>query len=194
LNQQSDESLSDTGFIDQHQDNKLAKTVPLMDFSKSLHGVSSNLIAVPLCLDKRTKPDYPWEQVGFWVNEGPSVIIRNGRVFISYSASATDHNYCIGLLTASESSNLLDPKSWNKARMPVFKSSADNDQYGPGHSSFTVSADGKTDLLFYHARGYRDIKGDPLRNPDRHTRVQRLGWKKDGTPDFGEPVPDGPLP
>ncbi|MHC4352751.1 MAG: hypothetical protein ACYS0H_08530, partial [Planctomycetota bacterium] len=79
LNQQSDESLSDTGFIDQHQDNKLAKTVPLMDFSKSLHGVFSTPTVVPLCLDKRT-------------------------------------------------------------------------------------------------------------------RVQRLGWKKDGTPDFGEPVPDGPLP
>jgi hypothetical protein len=54
LNQQSDESLSDTGFIDQHQDNKLVKTVPFTNFSKSLHGVSSNPIAVPLCLDKRT--------------------------------------------------------------------------------------------------------------------------------------------
>ncbi|UCF14625.1 MAG: glycoside hydrolase family 43 protein, partial [Phycisphaerales bacterium] len=92
-----------------------------------------------------TKPEHPWEQVGFWVNEGPAVIIRNGRVFISYSASATDHNYCMGLLTASESSNLLDPKSWNKAHMPVFKSSADHGQYGPGHNSFTVGDGGKTD-------------------------------------------------
>ena len=41
---------------------------------------------------------------------------------------------------------------------------------------------------------YVDIEGDPLRNPDRHARVQRLCWKQDGTPDFGEPVPDGPLP
>jgi len=64
---------------------------------------------------------------------------------------------------------------------------------GPGHNSFTVALDGKTDLMFYHARNYKDIQGDPLRNPDRHTRVQRLNWRQDGTPDFGEPVPDGPL-
>ncbi|MHC4433018.1 MAG: glycoside hydrolase family 43 protein [Planctomycetota bacterium] len=141
-----------------------------------------------------TRPEYDWEQVGFWVNEGAAVIVRNGRVFISYSASATDHNYCIGLLWANESADLLDSASWHKASVPVFKSSADSGQYGPGHNSFTVAADGKTDLVFYHARNYRDVKGDPLRNPDRHTRVQPLRWKQDGTPDFGEPVPDDPLP
>jgi GH43 family beta-xylosidase len=140
-----------------------------------------------------TKPEYDWERVGFWVNEGAAVLIRSGRVFISYSASATDHNYCIGLLTADESSDLLDSASWRKSPVPVFKSSASNSQYGPGHNSFTVASDGETDLLVYHARSYKDIKGDPLRNPDRHTRVQRLNWKQDGTPDFGEPVPDGPF-
>jgi len=141
-----------------------------------------------------TRPEYDWERAGFWVNEGPAALIRNGRVFISYSASATDHNYCMGLLTADESSNLLDPTSWHKAPMPVLKSSASHSQYGPGHNSFTVAPDGKTDLFFYHARNYKDIQGDPLRNPDRHTRVQRLNWKQDSTLDFGEPVPDGPLP
>jgi len=140
-----------------------------------------------------TRPEYEWERIGFWVNEGAAVLIRNGRVFISYSASATDHNYCMGLLTADESANLLDAKSWRKAGAPVFKSSPRNSQYGPGHNSFTVASDGKTDLIVYHARNYKEIKGDPLRNPDRHTRVQKLGWKEDGTPDFGEPVTDGPL-
>jgi GH43 family beta-xylosidase len=141
-----------------------------------------------------TKPEYDWERIGFWVNEGPAVLIRNERILISYSASATDHNYCMGLLTANESANFLNPKSWRKSPVSVFKSSTRNSQYGPGHNSFTVTSDGKTDLLFYHARNYKDIKGDPLKNPDRHTRVQRLKWKRDGTPDFGEPVPDGPFP
>ena len=77
---------------------------------------------------------------------------------------------------------------------PLFKSSAKHGQYGPGHNSFTVASDGKTDLLVYHARNYKEIEGDPLRNPDRHTRVQVLEWNEDGTPDFGEPVPDGALP
>lgn len=141
-----------------------------------------------------TRPEYDWERIGFWVNEGPAVLIRNGRIFISYSASATDHNYCMGLLTADETANLLDPKSWQKSPVPVFKSCASNGQYGPGHNSFTVAPDGKTDLIFYHARNYKEIQGDPLQNPDRHTRVQQLNWKQDGTPDFSEPVPDGPLP
>ncbi len=141
-----------------------------------------------------TKPEYPWEIILYWVNEGPAALIRNGRVFISYSASGTNHNYCMGLLTADENADLLDAKSWKKSPLSVFKSSEANSQYGPGHNSFTVSEDGKTDLLVYHARNYKEIKGDPLRNPDRHTRVQPLRWKPDGAPDFGEPVPDGPLP
>ena len=28
-------------------------------------------------------------------------------------------------------------------------------------------------------------------NPDRATRAQVLRWRKDGFPDFGDPVPDG---
>jgi GH43 family beta-xylosidase len=140
-----------------------------------------------------TKPEYPWEIIRFRVNEGPAALIRNDRVFLTYSASGTDHNYCMGLLTAPGNANLLDAKSWTKSPVPVFKSSPANSQYGPGHNSFTTTPDGKIDLLVYHARNYKEIQGDPLQNPDRHTRVQILGWKPDGTPDFGEPVPDGPL-
>lgn len=139
-----------------------------------------------------TKPEYPWEIVGFWVNEGPAVLRKNGRVFISYSASATDFNYCMGLLIADENSDLLDPASWRKSLRPVFQTSEENGQYGPGHNSFTVSEDGRENVLIYHARNYKRIEGDPLYDPNRHTRAQRLGWKPDGTPDFGVPVVDGP--
>ena len=30
-----------------------------------------------------TTPDYAWERQGFWVNEGPAVIQRGGRVFLT---------------------------------------------------------------------------------------------------------------
>jgi len=143
-----------------------------------------------------TKPEYPWEQILFWVNEGPAALVRNGHVFLSYSASGTNHNYCMGLLTADADADadLLDTASWKKSPRPVFKSNEANSQYGPGHNSFTVTPDGKTDLLIYHARNYKEIQGDPLGNPDRHTRVQPFDWNADGTPNFGQPVPDGPLP
>ena len=59
---------------------------------------------------------------------------------------------------------------------PVFVTNEQTAQYGPGHNSFTVAEDGETDVLVYHARDYRDIIGDPLYDPNRHTRVQRLYW------------------
>lgn len=140
-----------------------------------------------------SQPEHAWEKKGFNVNEGPAVLIRNGKVFMAYSASATDANYCLGLLTADADSDLLDPKSWRKSPEPVFRSHAKAGQFGPGHNSFTTSPDGKTDILVYHARSYEKIEGDPLRNPDRATRAQILHWKPDGTPDFGAPVADGAL-
>lgn len=134
-------------------------------------------------------PEYDWEKIGFLVNEGAAVLRRNGRIFIAYSASATDYNYCMGLLSADEDADLLDPASWTKSPVPVFQTSEETGQYGPGHNSFTVSEDG-ADVLVYHARNYKEIVGDPLYDPNRHTRVQRFGWKEDGTPDFGIPVKD----
>lgn len=137
-----------------------------------------------------SKPDYAWEKVKHEVNEAPAVIVRNGRVFMTYSASATDANYALGLLTAPVGANLLDAASWKKSPVPVFASSEKNSQYGPGHNSFTTTPDGKTDLLVYHARNFREIVGEPLKDTNRHTRAQVLHWKEDGTPDFGVPVAD----
>jgi GH43 family beta-xylosidase len=136
-------------------------------------------------------PTRSWEIQGFRVNEGPAVIVRNGRVFMTFSASATDARYCMGLLTADADANLLDHASWVKTPDPVFVTNEQTQRYGPGHNSFTVAEDGETDVLVYHARDYRDIVGDPLYDPNRHTRVQKLYWHRDGTPLFGVPIGDG---
>ncbi len=136
-------------------------------------------------------PTALWETRGFKVNEGAAVLIRNGRVFITYSASATDANYCMGMLTADADADLLDRASWSKSPVPVFTSNEQTSQYGPGHNSFTVAEDGVTDVLVYHARDYRDIVGDPLFDPNRHARVQKVYWHGDGTPMFGVPVGKG---
>jgi GH43 family beta-xylosidase len=136
-------------------------------------------------------PELTWEKQGYAVNEGPAVLKRNGKIFISYSASATDANYCMGLLTAADTSNLLTASSWSKSQVPVFKSA--NGVYGPGHNQFTTSLDGSVDLLVYHGRDYEKIVGEALDDPNRATRVQPLKWKSDGSPDFGVPSADGTL-
>jgi len=139
-----------------------------------------------------TQPEYPWEKVKFDVNEAPAVLVKNGRVFLTYSASATDASYALGMLTARADADLLDARSWTKSPVPVFASSRRTGQFGPGHNAFTTSPDGKTDILVYHARDVEQVPGDSLQDPNRHTRAQAIGWKADGTPDFGEPVADGP--
>ncbi len=130
-----------------------------------------------------SSPEHPWETVGFRVNEGPAVLVRHGRVWIAYSASATDANYCLGLLAADEHADLLDPRSWKKSPAPVLATDEAAGVFGPGHNSFTTLPDGR-DVLVYHAREYRDIAGDPLANPDRHTRAAILGWSPAGEPVF----------
>lgn len=135
-----------------------------------------------------TKPEFDWETQIFWVNEGPGVLKKNGKIFLTYSASATNEYYCIGMLVADENADLLNAKSWKKMDKPVFTTSYENHIYGPGHNSFTVSEDGTKDILVYHARNYTEIEGDPLYDPNRHTRIQEIQWKEDGMPDFGVPV------
>lgn len=134
-------------------------------------------------------PEYDWETQGFWVNEGPAILKRNGKIFLTYSASATDENYCMGMLTISDQKDLLVADNWVKSNHPVFQSDLGQHQYGPGHNSFTISEDNKTDILVYHCRDYTEIKGDPLYDPNRHTKIQAFDWNSDGTPNFGKPVP-----
>lgn len=136
---------------------------------------------------KISSPEYEWEIQRHRVNEGPAVLVKNGRVFMAYSASGTDDRYCMGLLTADETSNLLDPSSWTKSQEPVFISSESASQFGPGHNSFVMSNDDSEILFVYHARSYKEITGEPLYDPNRHARVQQLLWLPDGTPYFGEP-------
>lgn len=130
-----------------------------------------------------TTPDYEWERKGFWVNEGPAVIKRNGKIFLTYSASETGIFYCIGMLTADEDADLLDPLSWKKQRYPVLESNEFRGIYGPGHNSFTTDEEGN-DILVYHARTEKEIIGDPLYNPNRHTMLMKIEWTKSGEPRF----------
>jgi GH43 family beta-xylosidase len=137
-------------------------------------------------------PTLDWETRGFKVNEAPAILARHGRLFLTYSASATDARYCMGMLSVRDDVDIMDPAHWTKSQVPVFQSSPKNKVWGPGHNSFTVDERGR-DMLVYHGRDYEKIVGDPLFDPNRHTRVQAFGYDADGVPVFGEPVANGPL-
>ncbi|UKM66111.1 family 43 glycosylhydrolase [Flavobacteriaceae bacterium GSB9] len=131
-----------------------------------------------------TEPEFSWERMKYNVNEGPAVIKRNGKIFVTYSASATNHNYCLGLLWIDENADLLDASNWHKSPGPVFYTNEDLKRYGPGHNSFTTSEDGTTDVMIYHARDYKEIKGHELSDPNRATRARVIKWTPSGFPDF----------
>jgi GH43 family beta-xylosidase len=133
-------------------------------------------------------PEFDWETQGFLVNEGPAIIKRNGKIFIAYSASATDQRYCMGLLSISDNLDLLNPTNWHKNADPVFTTNTQAAIFGPGHNSFTTSHDGSIDYLVYHARNYQEINGDPLWDPNRHTCIQPFVWDTNGNPSFDKPA------
>jgi GH43 family beta-xylosidase len=126
-------------------------------------------------------PELSWES---WIQEGPEVLQRNGKVFLIYAAnlSWTD-NERLGMLVNSDG-NYLNPASWTKMAQPVFKTvtGPNGSVYGPGHCSFTQSLDGTEDWIFYHAA---KSSGSGW---DRNIRMQRFIWDANGYPNFGQPV------
>jgi GH43 family beta-xylosidase len=144
-------------------------------------------LAAPAVLLSR--PEHDWEVVGFAVNEGPAVLVREGRVWLTYSGAATGPEYAMGLLTATVGDDLLDPASWTKSPDPVLVSDPAAGQYGPGHNSFTETEDGEV-VLVHHARTSPGIAGDPLWDPNRHARAQVLPFDAEGRPVWGTPVPN----
>lgn len=137
-----------------------------------------------------SQPELEWETIGFKVNEGPAVIVTDNKVFLTYSASKTDYNYCLGLLELDAQLDPLCETNWVKSKQPVFVSSEENRQFGPGHNSFVPTENPNQYIIVYHTRNYKEIEGDPLHDPNRHSRAQFV-WIEEGKLILGEPVKDG---
>ena len=148
--------------------------------------------------DKRAKissPELDWEIHGDLnnandvphvnVNEGPEVLTNKNKLFLIYSASGcwTDY-YALGMLSTSDTSDLMNPSSWKKYPHPVFTQSKENSVFAPGHNSFFKSPDGKEDWILYHANDKAGEGCGRYRSP----RAQPFTWTKDGLPNFGVPI------
>ena len=138
-------------------------------------------LALPAVL--LSKPEYAWECQGFLVNEGPAVLEHDGKLFLTYSGSATDERYAMGMLTAAKDSDLTKAQSWVKSPVPVMVSEPENGLYGPGHNSFTKNELGE-DVLVFHARPYPGFQGTALSDPNRHCFIRVLRYNAQGVPIF----------
>jgi len=80
-----------------------------------------------------------------------------------------------------------------KSSTPVFQQSAANGVYGTGGNDFFKSPDGSEDWFVYHATS--NPNGDC--GNGRSSRIQKITWNANGTPNFGVPVStatDVPIP
>ncbi len=125
-----------------------------------------------------SRPEFNWECRGFMVNEGPAVLKTDGKIIITYSASATDASYCMGFLSADDTSDILSAKNWKKSPMPIMTTDETKGIFGPGHNSFTKSRDGRENYMIYHARPYAEVDLNfALFDPNRHTWIKKIGNK-----------------
>jgi GH43 family beta-xylosidase len=142
-----------------------------------------NALELELPAVRLSVPEYDWECRGFLVNEGPGCLQHNGDLYVTYSGSATDERYAMGLLTLKAGGDPLDPAAWVKSTVPVMATEEKNGLYGPGHNSFTTDAEGN-DILVFHARPYPGFHGDALSDPNRHCFLRRVCYTDEGTPVF----------
>ena len=125
-----------------------------------------------------SRPLYGWENVAGTINnEGPYALVRDGKVFLTYSGGSADsYTYALGMLTADGKDDLTDPGAWTKSISPVLTFRSVAGEYGPGHNSFFVSDQGET-MIAYHAETgiHEHLRCDGIR---------RVHFRKDGTPYF----------
>ncbi|MGX9902103.1 family 43 glycosylhydrolase [Arthrobacter sp. SA17] len=122
---------------------------------------------------KLVTSEYGWDTNTTNVAEGPFVIKRDGKVFLTYSGSNIDTTYAVGLLTASAEVDLTEQSNWTKGNTPILKSDPAIAQLGPGHNSFTTDEDGNL-VMVYHAKS--------TNTSFRDTYLRRVHWAGDGRP------------
>lgn len=136
------------------------------------------------------RPEFDWEKRGIPANQAASVIKHDGRIFIFYTASATDHRSAIGLMWADANADLLQPDAWSKHPEPVLATNEQHNRLGPGHPSVIQFQESDETIMFYHSREYRDLHGDELEDPNRHTRARQVRWDEDGMPTLRSDLSD----
>jgi GH43 family beta-xylosidase len=143
---------------------------------------------------KISSPTGSWEKhepggYGAGVNEGPIMLQKNARspVFVIFSASRySSDDYCLGQIRLKAGGNPLATQDWIDKKQ-VFTRNDANSVYGPGHNGFFTNTYTDTNKVLhtenwfiYHARNMPNKK-----NGKRTSRMQKLDWNADGSPNFG---------
>lgn len=128
------------------------------------------LLSDPVVL---SKPDYGWANNHTFVDEGPFALMRDDRLFITFSSAAVDTSYVVGLLQIKKGQNLLEPNNWKKTGYPLLTSRSMEGEFGTGHNAYVIDEDGEI-WNTYHAR--------PGVDAPRSSGIRRVHFDIDGEP------------
>ena len=144
----------------------------------------------PRSIGARTQP---WEEV---VIEAPSARWHDGQLWLLYTCGGYDKaDYAVGALRFL-GGDPRDPAAWKKLPGPLFTQFPAAHVWCAGAAAAFTSPDGQEDWFAYSGYLAYNAPKDLVTGP-RTIMAERLNWRADGTPDFGQPVaPDQspPLP
>lgn len=107
-----------------------------------------------------SRPEHKWEKHGWYVNEGPAALYKNGSTYLVYSASGYNSGYyCMGILTLA-GSDPMKPQCWVKSAVPFFSERTAVNQYHTGHCSFLYRENDDI-YMVYHATDNKDFSLSP---------------------------------
>ncbi|MCH5187210.1 MAG: family 43 glycosylhydrolase [Oscillospiraceae bacterium] len=119
-------------------------------------------------------PSYGWDRNTATVDEGPYMLKHDGKLYLTFSGSGVDNSYCVGLLTADENADLLDPESWKETGYPVLTGEHVSGELGPGHNAYTKDEYGR-DVIVLHMKP---------NGGTRSSTARTIHYGFDGTPIF----------
>jgi GH43 family beta-xylosidase len=121
------------------------------------------------------------------VREGPTPLYRNGRTFLTYSSCDTGKpDYQLWMKSIANGADPMVASNWVQHAGPIFSRNDATGVWGPGHHSFFTSPDGTEDWIAYHGKNTSTYT-----YAFRTSRVQKISWNADGTPNLGRPLAAG---
>lgn len=128
------------------------------------------LVTEPVVL---SKPEYGWANNHTFVDEGPFALIRENKVFLTFSSAAVDSTYVVGLFEAEHGTDLLNPDNWKKTNFPILTSRSVEGEFGTGHNAYVTDENGDV-WNTYHAR--------PGIDAPRSSGIRRVHFNAAGYP------------
>jgi GH43 family beta-xylosidase len=121
------------------------------------------------------------------VREGPTPLYRNGRTWLTYSACDTGKpDYQLWMKSIANGADPMVAANWVQHPGPIFSRNDTTGVWGPGHHSFFTSPDGTEDWIAYHGKNTSTYT-----YAFRTSRVQKISWNADGSPNLGRPLAAG---